>query len=51
MIPFLCLSDFVRPLSSGITDTVGAFATTVDEAMEDGYAYDDYKHLLVKNAL
>lgn len=21
--PFLCLSDFVRPLSSGITDTVG----------------------------
>ena len=46
--PFLCLSDFVRPLSSGITDTVGAFVTTVDEAMEDGYAYDDYKHLLVK---
>lgn len=46
--PFLCLSDFVRPLSSGITDTVGAFATTVDEAMEDGCAYDDYKHLLVK---
>lgn len=46
--PFLCLSDFVRPLSSGITDTVGAFATTVDEAMEDGYAYDGYKHLLVK---
>ncbi len=46
--PFLCLSDFVRPLSSGITDTVGAFATTVDEEMESGYAYDDYKHLLVK---
>lgn len=22
--PFLCLSDFVRPLSSGITDVVGA---------------------------
>lgn len=46
--PFLCLSDFVRPLSSGITDTVGAFATTIDEAMESGYIHDDYKHLLVK---
>ena len=28
--PFLCLSDFVRPLSSGIKDTVGGFATTID---------------------
>lgn len=46
--PFLCLSDFVRPLSSGVSDTVGAFATTIDEAMEAGYAHDDYKHLLVK---
>lgn len=46
--PFLCLSDFVRPLSSGITDTVGAFATTIDEAMESDYIHDDYKHLLVK---
>lgn len=46
--PFLCLSDFVRPLSSGITDTVGVFATTIDEAMESGYIHDDYKHLLVK---
>lgn len=46
--PFLCLSDFVRPLSSGITDTVGAFATTIDETMESDYIHDDYKHLLVK---
>lgn len=24
--PFFCLSDFIRPLSSGIPDTIGAFA-------------------------
>lgn len=46
--PFLCLSDFVRPLSSGITDTVGGFATTIDEHMEDEFKEDDYKHLLIK---
>ena len=45
--PYLCLSDFVRPLSHGI-DTVGAFATTVDAEMEELYADDDYKRLLVK---
>lgn len=47
--PFLCLSDFVRPLSSGITDTVGGFATTVDAAMEELFTDDDYKHMLVKS--
>lgn len=46
--PFLCLSDFVRPLSSGITDKVGAFATTVDADMEQLYKEDDYKHMLVQ---
>lgn len=46
--PFLCLSDFVRPLSSGITDKVGAFATTVDADMERLYKEDDYKHMLVQ---
>lgn len=28
-----CLSDFVRPLSSGVKDTVGVFATTAGAAM------------------
>lgn len=46
--PFLCLSDFVRPLTSGITDTVGGFATTIDERMEEEFKEDDYKHLLIK---
>ncbi|NDW11917.1 5-methyltetrahydrofolate--homocysteine methyltransferase [Bacteroides sp. 214] len=46
--PFLCLSDFVRPLSSGIADTVGIFACTVDVDMEHLYADDPYKRLLVQ---
>lgn len=46
--PFLCLSDFVRPLSSCIADKVGAFATTVDAEMEHLYVGDDYKRMLVQ---
>ena len=46
--PFLCLSDFVRPASSGVTDTVGAFAAAVDAEMEELYPHDDYRRLLVK---
>jgi len=46
--PFLCLSDFVRPLSSGITDTVGVFAACIDADMEGLYEKDPYKHLLVQ---
>ncbi|MCD8292272.1 MAG: 5-methyltetrahydrofolate--homocysteine methyltransferase [Prevotellaceae bacterium] len=46
--PFLCLSDFVRPLSSGILDTVGLFASSVDDTCEARYSGDPYKHLLVQ---
>lgn len=46
--PYLCLSDFVRPLSSGIPDTIGGFATTIDERMEEAYHTDDYQQLMVK---
>lgn len=46
--PFLCLSDFVRPLSSSIKDTVGGFATTIDPAMEEEFSHDDYQSLLIK---
>ena len=46
--PYLCLSDFVRPASSGITDTVGVFATTVDAAMEHLYEDDPFKRMLVQ---
>lgn len=46
--PYLCLSDFVRPLSQGIPDTVGGFATTIDETLEKRFEYDPYKHLLIQ---
>lgn len=46
--PFLCLSDFIRPLSSGIPDTIGAFASCIDADMEGLYEQDPYKHLLVQ---
>ncbi len=46
--PFLCLSDFVRPLSSGIADTVGIFAACIDADMEGSYKKDPYKHILVQ---
>ncbi len=46
--PFLCLSDFVRPLSSGTPDIVGFFASTISEEAEETYKSDPYKHLLVQ---
>ena len=46
--PFPCLSDFVRPLSSGTPDIVGLFASTISEEAEETYKNDPYKHLLVQ---
>lgn len=46
--PFLCLSDFVRPLASGMPDTVGLFASSIGEEAEGYYKEDPYKHLLVQ---
>lgn len=46
--PFLCLSDFIRPVTSGVKDTVGAFATSTDADIEKLYQQDTYKHLLVQ---
>lgn len=46
--PYLCLSDFVRPLSQGIKDRIGLFATTVDATMETLCAHDNYQQLLVQ---
>ena len=44
----LCLSDFVRPLSSGKADTVGLFASTVN-GLEALHAPDDpYRDLLIQ---
>ena len=46
--PFLCLSDFIRPLSSGIADTIGLFASSISPEVEEYYKDDPYKHLLVQ---
>ena len=46
--PFLCLSDFVRPLASGVKDCVGVFAATIDEQMLTLFTDDPYKKLLVQ---
>ena len=46
--PYLCLSDFVRPLASGVKDCVGVFAATIDKQMLTLYANDPYKRLLVQ---
>lgn len=46
--PTLCLSDFIRPLSSGKADTIGLFAASVDEAMEHSHDEDVYSRMMVQ---
>lgn len=46
--PYLCLSDFVRLRSSGIADTVGVFASTVQGEAEAACGDDPYRQLLVQ---
>lgn len=46
--PYLCLSDFIRPLSSGKQDTIGLFAATCDGEIEILYENDPYKRMLVQ---
>ena len=45
--PYLCLSDFVRPVEMGIPDKVGVFAATIDDSalLETD---DAYRKLLVQ---
>ena len=46
--PCLCLSDFVRPLSSSIKDRVGVFATSVDHGMEVDFNTDPYQKMMAQ---
>ena len=46
--PNLCLADFIRPLSQGIPDRIGAFAVTVDRSMETQYLDDAYRRMMVQ---
>ena len=52
-LPNLCLSDFVAPFESGITDYLGAFAVTagigIDEKIREFEAdHDDYSSIMLK---
>lgn len=43
----LCLSDFVRPVNDeGSRDNIGIFAAAADEAIEQSFPEDPYRHLL-----
>lgn len=44
--PNLCLADFIRPASSGIKDTIGLFATSVDAAFTSNNERDPYQRML-----
>lgn len=44
--PNLCLSDFLRPATSGIKDTVGLFAASVDAAFTESNEDDPYQRML-----
>jgi 5-methyltetrahydrofolate--homocysteine methyltransferase len=49
-IPNLCLSDYIAPSSSGITDHIGAFVVTADinESKMAGYKADDYANIMIR---
>ena len=53
--PYLCLADFVSPISksltpnnSPLTTRIGLFATTVDIGLETDFDADDYQKMLVQ---
>jgi 5-methyltetrahydrofolate--homocysteine methyltransferase len=50
--PYLCLSDFVAPIDTGLEDYVGAFAVTMEGAEEVAARFekenDDYQAIMVK---
>ena len=51
--PNLCLSDFLAPVDSGKTDTVGLFAVTAGHGLDDivkelEAAHDDFRSIMVK---
>lgn len=47
-LPNLCLSDFLRPLSSGKKDRLGVFATTVDHSIESDCEDDPYSKMMAQ---
>ena len=49
-VPNLCLSDFIAPDSSELTDTIGAFVVTagIDEEKYRQYKEDDYASIMIR---
>lgn len=46
--PYLCLSDFILPLSRGESDKIGLFATSVDMGLETDFDADPYQKMMVQ---
>lgn len=50
--PYLCVSDFVAPVDSGVADYIGVFAVSVFGAEELSQQFqakgDDYNSIMVK---
>ena len=46
--PYLCLADFVSPLSRGGSDKIGLFATSVDMGLETDFDADPYQKMMVQ---
>ena len=44
----LCISDFIRPLSSGIPDKTGIFATSVSHGLETDFDADPYQKMMMQ---
>ena len=47
-LPSLCLADFLRPLSSGVTDRVALFAASADRGMETDFDGDPYAKMMMQ---
>jgi len=49
-VPNLCLSDYIAPESSGLTDYIGAFVVTadIDKNGFDRYKEDDYATIMIR---
>ena len=45
---YLCLSDFLRPQSSGQKDRIGLFATSADIGLETDFDSDPYQKMMVQ---
>ena len=46
--PYLCLSDFLRPQSSGKKDRIGLFATSADIGLETDFDSDPYQKMMTQ---